>query len=127
LSWQDEDRDGIPAYLDDDKDNDGITDVNDDLPLDTDNDGTDNVWDPDDDNDGVDDVYREFTTTNSDWLPLDAFPLNSAASVDTDGDGAPDTWNTACDAACQRRLGIGAGRFPRDQGWRCGYGRRWTA
>ena len=105
LSWQDEDRDGIPAYLDDDKDNDGITDVNDDLPLDTDNDGTDNVWDPDDDNDGVEDV-------NSNWLPLDAFPLNSAASVDTDGDGAPDTWNAACDAACQSASGLVLDAFP---------------
>ena len=105
LSWQDDDRDGIPAYLDDDKDNDGIKDVDDDMPLDTDNDGSDNVWDPDDDNDGVNDV-------DSDWLPLDAFPLNSAASVDTDGDGAPDTWNSGCDAACQSASLLVLDAFP---------------
>jgi hypothetical protein len=61
--------------------------------------------DADDDNDLVDDV-------DSSWLPLDAFPLNSAASVDTDGDGAPDTWNAACDAACQSASTLVLDAFP---------------
>ena len=61
--------------------------------------------DADDDNDQVDDV-------DSSWLPLDAFPLNSAASVDTDGDGAPDTWNAACDAACQSASTLVLDAFP---------------
>ncbi|MDB2376865.1 putative Ig domain-containing protein, partial [Luminiphilus sp.] len=59
LYWQDDDGDGIAAYLDSGYDNDGV-------------------------DDGADD-----------------FPLNASASVDTDGDGLPDDWNTACDQACQ--------------------------
>ncbi|MEZ5436375.1 MAG: FG-GAP-like repeat-containing protein [Pseudomonadales bacterium] len=37
---------------------------------------------------------------------LDAFPSNSAASVDTDLDGKPDQWNQDCDAICQSNSGL---------------------
>ena len=46
------------------------------------------VGDTDYDNDGV-------------LNPYDKFPLDVAASTDTDNDGYPDSWNAACDAACQ--------------------------
>ena len=64
LWWQDDDGDGIAAYLDTDDDGDSVNDTN------------------------------------------DAFPLNAAASVDTDGDGLPDDWNTGCDQACQDASGL---------------------
>jgi hypothetical protein len=153
LYWQDDDGDGIAAYLDafplnaaasvdtdgdgllddwntdcdqacqnasgltldDDDDNDGVVDADDAFPLnaaasvDTDGDGLLDDWntdcdqacqnasgltlDDDDDNDGVVDAD-------------DAFPLNAAASVDTDGDGLPDDWNTDCGQACQAASGL---------------------
>ncbi len=63
-------------------DNDGFGDLCD---SDIDGDGVDNAADPDDfnqdsDADGLNDGS-------------DAFPTDAAASVDTDGDGAPDSWN----------------------------------
>ena len=36
----------------------------------------------------------------------DALPTNAAASVDTDHDGMPDSWNAACDATCQNSSGL---------------------
>ncbi len=70
-----------------DGDGDGTPDCVDNCPttpnpgqLDTDGDLTGDACDPDDDDDGVLDGF-------------DAFPLDPAASVDTDGDGMPDTWN----------------------------------
>jgi len=49
----------------------------------------------DSDADGVLDLYI------NDFIKWDAFPLDAAASVDTDGDGQPDSWNVDCDTACQ--------------------------
>jgi spore coat protein A len=75
------------GVLDTDGDGDGTPDCHDNCPntgnpgqLDTDGDLTGDACDPDDDDDGVLDAS-------------DAFPLDPAASVDTDGDGMPDTWN----------------------------------
>ena len=76
--------DGFGPLNDFDPSNDG---------LDTDGDGLADVGDPDDDNDLVDDG-------------LDDFPLNAAASVDTDGDNKPDDWNTGCDEVCQLASGL---------------------
>ncbi|MEZ5509565.1 MAG: thrombospondin type 3 repeat-containing protein [Gammaproteobacteria bacterium] len=76
----DTDNDRIGDKCDKDDDNDGVLDVDDDLPLDsrdsvdTDGDGIGNSIDTDDDGDGVADAN-------------DAFPLNANESVDTDGDG----------------------------------------
>ncbi|MDG1749979.1 MAG: M12 family metallo-peptidase [Porticoccaceae bacterium] len=98
----DTDADGIPDYLDDDDDGDGVLDEDDAFPkdssetidtdgdgigdnsdafpqdetesLDSDGDGIGNNSDPDDDNDGVSDQ-------------LDDLPLNSNETKDTDGDG----------------------------------------
>ena len=98
-----------------DTDNDGVVNEDDDFvdnraaSADTDGDGKPDAWlescdsacqsgsgltlDDDNDNDGV--VNNE-----------DAFPVNAAASVDTDGDGKPDTWLEACDSACQSASGL---------------------
>ena len=60
---------------------------------DDDGDGSEAYLDDDDDNDGVVDTS-------------DAFPLDVAASVDTDGDGLPDDWNTGCTTTCQNASGL---------------------
>lgn len=76
----DNDGDGINDDVDPDDDNDGVPDVDDDLPfdpnesVDTDGDGIGNNADTDDDNDGVSDAD-------------DAFPLDRNESVDSDNDG----------------------------------------
>ncbi|QIL90744.1 autotransporter subunit C [Microbulbifer sp. SH-1] len=104
--------------LDDDNDNDGVANEQDAFPVsaaaavDADNDGLPDAWLEacdstcqstsgltldaslnDTDNDGV--VNDE-----------DAFVNNSAASVDTDGDGQPDSWLDNCDSACQTASGL---------------------
>ncbi len=58
-------------------------------------------WPDNDDGDGV-------------LSPVDHFPSNIAASVDTDGDGYPDVWNSGCDAACQDASGLVLDAFPSD-------------
>jgi hypothetical protein len=74
------DNDGVFDYLDQDGDNDDVSDLEDAFPydetesLDSDKDGIGNNADSDDDNDGVDDLN-------------DAFPLDASESVDTDNDG----------------------------------------
>jgi len=76
----DTDGDGIPNASDPDDDNDGISDDNDDFPLDpgeqhdTDGDGQGDNADPDDDNDGIPDEH-------------DDLPYDPNESTDTDGDG----------------------------------------
>ena len=95
----DTDGDGVGNNADTDDDNDGVLDSNDGFPLisvgeliDTDSDGRPNDCDSacadagmsaddDDDGDGVADSN-------------DPFPLNSEYSVDSDGDGMPDAWET---------------------------------
>ena len=95
----DTDSDGTGNNADTDDDNDGVDDVADAFPLidlggltDTDSDGRPNecdaaciasgmTADTDDDGDGVDDA-------------TDIFPLNGLYSLDSDGDGMPDAWET---------------------------------
>ncbi|MFB1037254.1 MAG: calcium-binding protein, partial [Sinobacterium sp.] len=60
---------------------------------DFDMDGSYNYFDTDDDNDGVLDT-------------ADAFATNVAASVDTDLDGLPDSFNENCDASCIAASGL---------------------
>ena len=111
------DRDGdlMVDLLDDDDDNDGVLDVDDDLPLDasesldTDGDGIGDNADADDDGDGVIDAEDIFPLDASEQVDsdndgtgdnadsdddgdgvedaVDLFPLDSTESVDLDGDG----------------------------------------
>ncbi len=54
---------------------------------------------PDSDNDGV-------------WDTQDPFPNNPAASIDSDGDGYPDSWNTSCNTTCQLTSNLVLDSFP---------------
>lgn len=67
---------------------------------DNDGDGIPDDLDDDDDNDGVTDE-------------ADAFPYDPAASVDADGDGHPDEWNTG-KAENDSTMGLSLDEFPRD-------------
>jgi hypothetical protein len=93
--------------LNPDSDGDGFNDSDDQFPLnptenrDSDNDGLGNSADLDDDNDGLTDLEEQTIGSNptlpdsdGDEVldPEDAFPNDAAASVDTDGDGRPDSW-----------------------------------
>ncbi|MFD1216796.1 GlyGly-CTERM sorting domain-containing protein [Microbulbifer celer] len=42
----------------------------------------------------------------------DAFPEHFAASVDSDGDGAPDAWRGGCEVDCQSASGLVLDQFP---------------
>ena len=95
----DSDGDGIGNNADPDDDNDGVADVSDAFPLislngllDTDSDGSPNdcdsqclqsgmTADDDDDGDGVNDIS-------------DIYPLDGRYTLDSDGDGMPDAWET---------------------------------
>jgi len=101
--------------LDSDDDGDNITDSLDAFPLniavsvDTDGDGLADDW-----NTGCDSTCQINSTLtldsddDGDNVPdnLDVFPLNFAISVDTDGDGLADSWNTGCDIVCQNASGV---------------------
>ena len=87
--WLDTDNDGIGNNADTDDDNDGWADLFENMcgtnsldsgsiPNDFDGDGDCDEVDSDDDNDGTSDS-------------MDAFPFDSSADADTDGDGMPDT------------------------------------
>ncbi len=89
--WSDADGDGIGDNADTDDDNDLWSDTDEvacntdplngtDTPVDTDGDSQCNYLDSDDDGDGVSD-------------DMDTFPLDPAATTDTDGDGMPDSLN----------------------------------
>lgn len=105
----DDDNDGVSDTYDSfpldntqagDYDSDGIDGVGDNCPstsnadqLNTDGDVQGNVCDSDDDNDGASDSS-------------DKFPLNPAASSDSDNDGYPGSWRPSCDATCQANSGL---------------------
>ena len=124
LDHPDSDDDGVrdldDVFPDDsseqyDSDGDGIGNNGDAFPydaaasMDTDGDGHPDDWnlecdsvcvsqsllvlDDDDDADGVLDIH-------------DAFPLDRAASTDTDDDGYPDDWYDLCDLDCQTQSGL---------------------
>jgi hypothetical protein len=101
-----------------DSDNDGFINDEDDFPInaaasiDVDSDGQPDTWNAgcniecqnssglvldlnlsDSDNDGV---------INSE----DDFPINKAASIDTDNDGAPNDWLSGCSSSCQNASGL---------------------
>ncbi|ABM02115.1 PKD domain containing protein [Psychromonas ingrahamii 37] len=93
---------GLELDLDDD--NDGYSDVDElanetdslsaeSLPSDNDGDFVSDLTDTDDDNDGVLDVN-------------DAFAGNAAASIDTDSDGQPDSFNENCAETCVAESGL---------------------
>jgi len=85
LPFKDNDDDGIEDSQDPDDDNDGVLDINDDLPfdasetVDTDNDGIGNNADIDDDNDGITDKQEFVFGLN----PLDS--SDGIADYDSDG------------------------------------------
>ncbi|HSC76399.1 MAG TPA: thrombospondin type 3 repeat-containing protein, partial [Pseudomonadales bacterium] len=138
----DTDGDGKPdACTDTDDDNDGVVDASDKFPLDatesidTDNDSIGNNADTDDDNDGWLDVEDNCALiSNVDQLNTDGdtqgngcdtdddndgiadttdkFPLNAAASLDSDNDGYPNSWRPSCDAACQANSGLALDNCP---------------
>lgn len=106
--YRDSDGDGLIGgddLLPNDFDNDGVDDAQDDLPfnpaasVDTDGDGRPDGWNPNCDTQCQSDSGLVLDT---DWdgdgvdNEADAFPLNSAASVDDDNDGLPD----ACYGLC---------------------------
>ncbi len=61
--------------------------------INTDGDSLGDACDTDDDNDAVADTS-------------DKFPLNAAASSDSDNDGYPGSWNASCNTACQTSSGL---------------------
>jgi hypothetical protein len=93
----DTDGDGVPNYLDDDDDNDGVVDSSDMFPLepseslDTDGDGTGNNADPDDDGDGVADGSDAFPLDGTETIDTDSDGTGNNADSDDDGDGVADS------------------------------------
>ena len=83
-------------HVDEDSDGDGVTDLEDDVPLDasetvdSDDDGLGNHVDPDDDNDGVADLDDAFPFDPLETLDTDGDGLGDNADVDDDNDGVPD-------------------------------------
>ncbi|MCW8829920.1 MAG: cadherin-like domain-containing protein, partial [Gammaproteobacteria bacterium] len=98
---------GIAVFID--TDSDGITDSNDNCPVDPNPDQIDS------DTDTVGDICDLFPLDPSEAYDsdgdgvgdnADAFPTNVAASIDVDEDGLPDAWNAGCDIACQSASGL---------------------
>ncbi|MDA7586226.1 thrombospondin type 3 repeat-containing protein, partial [Luminiphilus sp.] len=116
LWWQDDDGDGIAAYLDDDDDNDGIDDGPDNCPLisnpdqrDTDSDGTGDSCDSDDDGDGVDDENDRYPLVS---LTVNAGTPQEEILPDANGNGVPDAEVTNCDEACIVAAGMALDQAP---------------
>ena len=96
------DSDGTCDSLDNDDDNDGVTDVNDAFPnnayeqSDSDNDGVGNNADNDDDNDNWLDSSDDFPLDPSEWRDLDNDGTGDNSDIDDDGDGWNDTMEDQC-------------------------------
>jgi len=122
----DSDGDGIPNNIDPDDDNDGVLDVNDDLPndpnesVDTDGDGIGNNADTDDDGDGVADTFDDFPLDGSETVDTDGDGIGNNADPDDDGDGSNDNVDAfpldASETADSDSDGVGdnADAFPGD-------------
>lgn len=104
--------------IDLDNDNDLILDeldafrLNPAASVDSDNDGHPDLWNDSCDlncqsNSGLSlDPFLNDTDNDSYENQYDDFAYNSAASMDTDGDGRPDHWNSGCSDACQESSGL---------------------
>ena len=94
---KDTDRDGTSNDKDPDDDNDGVSDTNDEFPLnpgeqyDTDGDGTGNNKDKDDDNDGVPDTFDDLPLNPNENLDTDKDGIGNMSDTDDDNDGLNDT------------------------------------
>ncbi|MDJ0793834.1 MAG: Ig-like domain-containing protein [Woeseiaceae bacterium] len=100
LAPSDQDADGIPDYVDDDTDGDGIADATEGA-VDSDADGTPDYRDLDSDNDAIPDALENFDSdgdgiddyidpdSDNDGIP-DSVESNGLPLIDTDGDGVPD-------------------------------------
>ncbi len=91
----DTDNDGVPNYLDNDDDGDGVLTKNelDDegVPLDTDNDGIDDYLDTDDDGDAVLTIYELLTDSDNDVLSIpDYLDANTAEPLTEPRDAIDD-------------------------------------
>ena len=64
--------------------------------------------------DGILDTLVLSADTDGDgvWDTQDLFPNNPSASIDTDVDGSPDSWNPGCDSSCQASSGLMLDAFP---------------
>ena len=108
----DDDKDGVPNYLDDDSDGDGIPDSVEaprGVPIDDDNDGIPNFLDDDSDGDGIPDSLEGTDDSDGDEMPnyrdddsdgdgiLDSDECFSIPCIDSDDDGKPDYLDTDSD------------------------------
>ena len=83
-------------FVDVDSDNDGVDDLDDEVPLvafetrDADDDGIGDIADEDDDNDGVPDIDDALPNDPDEWQDTDRDGIGNIADGDDDGDGLPD-------------------------------------
>lgn len=93
---QDTDHDGIPNETDEDDDGDGVSDTDDEYPLnykeqyDTDGDGIGDNADLDDDNDEVPDEFDDMPLDPNETLDTDKDGIGNTSDDDDDGDGLSD-------------------------------------
>ena len=90
------DHDLLGDACDPDDDNDNVSDLQDQFPLDnqewvdTDGDGSGNNSDSDDDNDNVSDLQDQFPLDNQEWIDTDGDGSGNNSDPDDDNDGTPD-------------------------------------
>jgi len=94
---EDLDQDGLGNVCDDDSDGDGVSNGDDQFPLDstensdTDNDGVGNNADLDDDGDGMNDTDDAFPLDSNETTDTDNDGIGNNGDADDDGDGIDDT------------------------------------